>query len=123
MIKVKSRNKLRQKRHLRIRKTLVGTAVRPRLNVFRSSKNISAQLIDDINGVTLASASTIEKDSKIENGGNKEAAKAIGTLIAERASNRAIVFDLQKYLLPNQPNFQAIAAHSQRQLLLQAVHI
>ena len=101
MIKIKSRNKLRQKRHLRIRQTLVGTAVRPRLSVFRSSKNISAQLIDDINGVTLASASTIEKDSKIENGGNKEAAKAIGTLIAERAIKlevKTIIFDRSGYL-------------------------
>ena len=92
---------MRQRRHLRIRQSLVGTAIRPRLSVFRSSKNMSAQLIDDVNGVTLASASTIEKDSKIENGGNKEAAKAIGTLIAERALKlelKSVIFDRSGYL-------------------------
>ena len=101
MINKKSRNKLRIRRHLRIRQSLVGTAIRPRLSVFRSSKNMSAQLIDDVNGVTLASASTIEKDSKTENGGNKEAAKAIGTLIAERALKlelKSVIFDRSGYL-------------------------
>ena len=101
MIKNKSRNILRQKRHLRIRQNLVGTALRPRISVFRSSKNISVQVIDDVNGVTLASASTVEKDSKIENGGNKEAAKAIGTLVAERALKlkiKNVIFDRSGYL-------------------------
>jgi len=101
MIKTKSRNKLRQKRHIRIRQNLVGTALRPRINVFRSSKNIYAQVIDDVNGVTLASASTVEKDSKIKDGGNTEAAKAIGTLIAERALKlniKNVIFDRSGYL-------------------------
>lgn len=101
MIKIKSRNALRQKRHLRIRKNLIGTASRPRLSVFRSTKNVYAQLIDDVNGVTLASASTVEKDSKVTNGGNTEAAKVIGTLIAERALKldiKNIVFDRSGYL-------------------------
>ena len=101
MIKRKSRNILRQKRHLRIRQNLVGTQLRPRLSVFRSTKNIYAQLIDDVNGVTLASASTVEKDSKVTNGGNTEAAKVIGTLIAERATKlkiKAVIFDRSGYL-------------------------
>ena len=62
MIKKISRNDLRQKRHLRIRKNLVGTALRPRLSVYRSANHIYAQLIDDVNGVTLASASSNEKE-------------------------------------------------------------
>ena len=101
MIKNKSRNILRQKRHLRIRQNLVGTPSRPRLSVFRSSKNIYAQLIDDVNGVTLASASTINKDSEATNGGNKEAAAAIGTMIAEKALKLEItnvIFDRSGYL-------------------------
>ena len=101
MIKIKSRNILRQKRHLRIRQNLVGTALRPRISVFRSSKNISVQVIDDVNGVTLASASTVEKDSKVLNGGNVEAAKVIGTLIAERALKvnvKNVIFDRSGYL-------------------------
>lgn len=101
MIKIKSRNILRQKRHLRIRKNLIGTALRPRISIFRSTKNIYAQVIDDVNGVTLVSASTVEKDSKIENGGNAEAAKAIGTLIAERALKldiKNVIFDRSGYL-------------------------
>lgn len=101
MIKNKQRNVMRQKRHLRIRKNLVGTPVRPRLNVFRSSKNIYAQLIDDVNGVTLASASTVEKDNKLANGGNIEGAKAVGTLIAERGLKldvKNVIFDRSGYL-------------------------
>lgn len=101
MIKIKSRNILRRKRHLRIRKNLIGTALRPRISIFRSTKNIYAQVIDDVNSVTLVSASTVEKDSKIENGGNTEAAKAIGTLIAERALKldiKNVIFDRSGYL-------------------------
>jgi large subunit ribosomal protein L18 len=101
MIKKYSRNGARQKRHLRIRKNLVGTALRPRLSVFRSTKNISVQLIDDVNGVTLASASTFEKDSKITNGGNVEAAKVVGQLIAERSIAKEfknVIFDRSGYL-------------------------
>ena len=101
MIKIKSRNALRQKRHLRIRKNLIGTPTKPRLSVFKSAKHIYAQVIDDVNGVTLVSASTIEKDSTVTNGGNVEAAKVVGQLVAERANKNNIenvVFDRSGYL-------------------------
>ena len=101
MIKKVSRNEMRLERHKRIRKTLSGTAERPRLNVFRSNANITAQIIDDEKGVTLVSASTLEKDLKITNGGNIEAAKIIGQEIAKRAKKAKItqvVFDRGGYL-------------------------
>ncbi|MFH5881623.1 MAG: 50S ribosomal protein L18 [Candidatus Izemoplasmataceae bacterium] len=102
MINKKPRNTMRQKRHLRIRKTLVGTALRPRLSVFRSNKNISAQLIDDVNGITLVSASTVEKDfSEATNASNIKGAEVVGKLIAERALEKDIikvVFDRSGYL-------------------------
>ena len=101
MIKKISRNEMRLERHKRIRKTLSGTAERPRLNVFRSNANITAQIIDDEKGVTLVSASTLEKDLKITNGGNIEAAKIIGQEIAKRAKKAKItqvVFDRGGYL-------------------------
>ena len=87
-----SRKDKRVARHQRIRKNLSGTPERPRLCVFRSNKNISAQIIDDVNGVTLASASTIDKElkSEIAYGGNKEAAKAVGEAIAKRALAKGI---------------------------------
>ncbi len=87
-----SRNDKRVVRHARIRKNLSGTPEMPRLCVFRSNKNISAQIIDDVNGVTLVSASTMEKESKadVKNGGNKEAAKAVGETIAKRALAKGI---------------------------------
>lgn len=85
-----SRNDRRVKRHLRVRKNLIGTPEKPRLCVFRSNKNISAQIIDDVNGNTLVSASTLEKDLKGENGGNKEAARKVGELIAKRALDKGI---------------------------------
>ena len=101
MIKKVSRNEMRLERHARIRKDLVGTSERPRLNVFRANANISAQIIDDEKGVTLVSASTLEKDLKIKNGGNIEAAKIIGAEIAKRAKKAKItkvVFDRGGYL-------------------------
>ena len=101
MIKKVSRNEMRVERHNRIRKDLSGTAERPRLNVFRSNANITAQIIDDEKGVTLVSASTLEKDLKITNGGNVEAAKLIGAEIAKRAKKAKItkvVFDRGGYL-------------------------
>ncbi|MBU1020636.1 MAG: 50S ribosomal protein L18 [Firmicutes bacterium] len=101
MIKKISRNSMRQKRHIRIRRTLVGTPSRPRLSVFRSSSHIYAQVIDDVNNVTLASASTVEKGNKFTNGGNVEAATAIGKLVAERALEKnvtSVVFDRSGYL-------------------------
>ena len=86
------RNDRRVARHARIRKNLSGTPDMPRLCVFRSNKNIFAQIIDDVNGVTLASASTIDKELKadIKYGGNKEAAKAVGEAIAKRALAKGI---------------------------------
>ena len=88
----KSRNDRRLARHKRVRKDLHGTPERPRLCVFRSNKNISVQIIDDVNGVTLAAASTREKELKgqIEYGGNKEAAKKVGEAIAKRALEKGI---------------------------------
>ena len=101
MIKKVSRNEMRLERHKRIRKDLSGNADRPRLNVFRSNANITAQIIDDEKGVTLVSASSLEKDLKIKNGGNVEAAKVIGAEIAKRAKKAKItkvVFDRGGYL-------------------------
>ena len=101
MIKKVSRNEMRLERHNRIRKDLKGNSERPRLNVFRSNANITAQIIDDEKGVTLVSASTLEKELKITNGGNTEAAKIIGAEIAKRAKKAKItkvVFDRGGYL-------------------------
>ncbi len=101
MINKQSKNAKRQKRHLRIRRNISGTAEKPRLNVFRSNKQVYAQLIDDINGVTLAQASSCEKALNITNGGNVEAAKVVGKLIAERtlkANIKSVVFDRGGYL-------------------------
>ena len=82
--------KARIKRHKRIRSKISGTAQCPRLCVFRSTNNIYAQLIDDVAGVTLAQASSLDKSIE-GNGGNKEAAKAVGKLIAQRAAEKNIV--------------------------------
>ena len=101
MINKVSRNEKRLIRHKRIRATLEGTNERPRLNVFRSNANITAQIIDDEKGITLVSASTLEKDLKVKNGGNVEAAKIIGVEIAKRAKKAkisAVVFDRGGYL-------------------------
>ena len=101
MIKKVSRNEMRLERHARIRKELAGTKERPRLSVFRSNANISAQIIDDEKGTTLVSASTLEKELNIKNGGNAEAAKIIGAEIAKRAKKAKItkvVFDRCGYL-------------------------
>lgn len=85
-----SRADRRVARHARVRKDVHGTPERPRLCVFRSNKNISVQVIDDVNGVTLAAASTLEKDLAIANGGNKEAARQVGEVIAKRALEKGI---------------------------------
>ncbi len=103
MITKGDKNKARLKRHLRVRKKVQGTAARPRLNVYRSSKHIYAQLIDDVAGVTLASASTVDKElsGSIGNGGNVESARKVGELIAKRAQDKGvknIVFDRGGYL-------------------------
>ena len=98
MFKTVDRETNRQKKHSRIRARITGTSAKPRLSVFRSLDNIFVQLIDDVNGVTLASASTIDKELKatVKNGGNKEAATLVGKKIAERAlakDIKTIVFD------------------------------
>ena len=100
MVSRKDANKARLKRHKRVRAKISGTAARPRLAVYRSNANISAQIIDDVAGVTLVSASTLEKAFE-GNGGNKEAAKWVGKTIAERAAAKEIVevvFDRGGYL-------------------------
>lgn len=100
MLQKSDKNKARQKRHLRVRNHIHGTAARPRLNVYRSLKNIYVQVIDDERGVTLVSAST--KDKGFANyGGNIEAAKVIGAEIAKRAMEKGItevVFDRGGYI-------------------------
>ena len=90
MINKVSRNSMRQSRHARVREKVSGTASAPRLNVFRSNQNIFAQIIDDEKGVTLVSASSIDKELKLENGGNIEAATKVGELLAKRAKKAKI---------------------------------
>lgn len=102
MFKKVDRQAVRVRKHLSIRNKISGTAERPRLSIYRSNANMFAQLIDDINGVTLVSASTVDKEikGKVANGGNIEAAKAVGKLIAERAVSKDIkniVFDRSGY--------------------------
>ena len=92
---------MRQRRHLRVRMNIAGTASLPRLNVYRSNKHIYAQIIDDVKGVTLVSASSNDKELKLANGSNVEAAKQVGALVAKRAleqSITAVVFDRGGYL-------------------------
>ncbi|MCQ9209602.1 50S ribosomal protein L18 [Granulicatella seriolae] len=99
MISKPDKNKVRQARHARVRRKISGTAECPRLNVFRSNKNIYAQLIDDVAGVTLASASTV--DTKVAEGTKTSDASAVGKLIAERGLEKNIkkvVFDRGGYL-------------------------
>ena len=113
MIKKLDRNKLRQKKHKSIRKKIAGTAQRPRLSVYRSSKNIFVQIIDDVTGNTLVSASTIEKDAKLENGSNIEAAKKVGESIAKKALDKGIttvVFDRSGYIYTGRVKALADAA-------------
>ena len=107
-----SRNDRRVKRHYRARKNIFGTPERPRLCVFRSNKNISAQIIDDEKGVTLVSASTYGSGFD-GNGGNKEAAKFVGKKIAEKALEAGItevVFDRGGYLFHGRVSELAAAA-------------
>lgn len=101
MICKKSSNKIRIKRHARMRNYLVGTEVRPRLNVFRSLNNIYAQIIDDSKGITLVAASSRDKDFAASYGGNKEAAREVGKIIAKKAIDKGIkvvVFDRSGYI-------------------------
>ena len=98
MLNKKDKNAARQKRHLRMRRNIVGTAEKPRFNVYRSLSNIYAQIINDETGETLVSASTVEKANKANYGGNIE---AVGTEIAKKALEKGIktvVFDRGGYL-------------------------
>jgi len=99
MYKTRSRNADRLRRHARVRRKVSGTAECPRLNVFRSNANIEAQIIDDVKGVTLVSASSVSM--KLTNGGNIEGAKLVGEEIAKRAKEAGIeqvVFDRGGYV-------------------------
>ena len=100
MVKNINKNAMRLKRHVRVRGKISGTPECPRLNVFRSNANIYAQIIDDVNGVTLVSANTLEKDFEGATG-NAEAAKKVGAILAERAKAKGIeqvVFDRGGYI-------------------------
>ena len=100
MVSKPNSKEARLNRHKRVRGKVMGTAQRPRLNVFRSLSNIYAQIIDDVAGVTLVSASSVEKDFN-EYGGNKDAARKVGKLVAERAAEKGItevVFDRGGYI-------------------------
>ena len=100
MVSKKDSNQARLRRHTRVRGKITGTAERPRLNVFRSLNHIHAQLIDDVKGVTIVSASSVEKDFGM-NGGNKAAARKVGETLAKRALEKGIenvVFDRGGYI-------------------------
>ena len=100
MVKRNDSNKQRLKRHLRVRAKVSGTAQRPRLAVYRSNANIVAQIIDDVAGVTLVSASTLEKSFE-GIGSNKAAARQIGNIIAKRALEKnitTVIFDRGGYI-------------------------
>ena len=103
MIKKQVKNKVRIRKHQRVRKKISGTPERPRLNVFRSLNHIYAQVIDDTAGITLTAASTLDESLKgsLNGSGNKDAAKAVGTLVAKKALEKGIktvVFDRGGYI-------------------------
>jgi large subunit ribosomal protein L18 len=115
LFKKVDRQAVRRKKQLKIRKTITGTAERPRLSVYRSLNNIFVQIIDDVNGKTLAQASTIDKELKAEvkNGGNTEAAKLVGKKAAERAlaaGIETVVFDRSGYVYTGRVKALAEAA-------------
>ena len=100
MFKKADRKEARERRHLRVRKKVFGTPERPRLSVYRSEKNIYAQIIDDVNAVTLVAASSLDKAIEVK-GSNKGAAKLVGELVAKRAIEKGIndvVFDRGGYV-------------------------
>lgn len=117
MINVKDKNKDRLVRHARVRKTISGTAERPRLCVNRSNVNIYAQVIDDVKGVTLVSASTLEKEvAQMVKGKTKtEAAKIVGEVVGQRAVKakiKEVVFDRGGYLYTGRVQAVADGARS-----------
>ncbi len=100
MVNKADTNVARKRRHKRVRGKISGTAECPRLNVFRSASNIYAQIVDDMKGVTLVAASSLDKEFE-GTGGNKEAARKVGQMIAKRAVEKGIaqvVFDRGGYL-------------------------
>ena len=100
MITKTDRKAERIRRHIRVRTKISGTAERPRLCVYRSNKNLFVQVIDDVNGVTLAQASTLDKEVKTKHA-NKEAAKEVGALVAKRALEKnikSVVYDRGGYV-------------------------
>ena len=103
MINKPDKNEIRRRKHVRVRKKIAGTPARPRLCVFRSNMHIYAQVIDDSTGATLAAASTLDKDIKLNTavGANKEGARAVGELVAKRAIEKGVkevVFDRSGYI-------------------------
>lgn len=101
MITKPDKNSVRKKRHARVRKKITGTTERPRLNVYRSNQHIYVQLIDDVNAVTLVSASTLDKELKLDSTNNVDAAKQVGALVAKKAienGHKEVVFDRGGYL-------------------------
>ena len=113
MITKNDRNAVRKKRHARVRTKISGTAARPRLNVYRSNKHIYAQLIDDVNAVTIASASTMDKGFELESKVDVEAAAKIGETIAKKAGEKgvkSVVFDRGGYLFHGRVKALADAA-------------
>lgn len=115
MIKKVSRNEMRKARHTRIREKISGSSNIPRLGVFRSNSNIFAQIIDDEKAVTLVSASSIDKELKLENGSNAEAASKVGELLAKRAKKAKITkvtFDRGGYLYHGRVKALAEAARA-----------
>ncbi len=96
-----TKEEARARRHMRIRRKVIGTAERPRLNIFRSSRHIYAQVVDDTQGRTLLSASSLDPELDLKVGGNVEAAKAVGALLGKRAlagGVTKVVFDRGGYL-------------------------
>ena len=115
MLKKADKNANRLQRHKRVRRKITGTTQRPRLCVFRSSNNIYAQIIDDSNRVTLTAASSLDAEVKgaVNHGGNKEAAKMVGAMIAKKAIEKGItevVFDRGGYLYHGRVQVLAEAA-------------
>ena len=115
MINKVSKNVMRKARHERIRTNMHGTVAVPRLSVYRSNSNIFAQLIDDENGVTLVSASSIDKELKLSNGSNVEAAIKVGELLADRAQKvniEKVIFDRGGHLYHGRVKALAEAARN-----------
>ena len=113
MITKPNKNFVRKRIHGRVRKKITGTESRPRLNVFRSNKNIYAQLIDDEKGITIVSANTNEKDLNLDSTSNVAAAEQVGKLLAERAIEKGyktVVFDRGGYIFHGRVKALAEAA-------------